>query len=154
MDGIPLNGKLDKLEFNKNNVNVVDYKTGSVVKGLKKLRGPDDKNPLGGEYWRQLYFYKILMDEIRPKQWTMVSGEIDFIEKDERNKKEFVKRQLDVTNREGIIFVKEQIRETYNKIMNHEFTEGCGDKDCGWCNFAAVQFQSKEPVPHNEDLEV
>ncbi|HIO68467.1 MAG TPA: ATP-dependent helicase, partial [Flavobacteriales bacterium] len=27
MDGIPLNGKLDKLEFNKNNVNVVDYKT-------------------------------------------------------------------------------------------------------------------------------
>jgi DNA helicase-2/ATP-dependent DNA helicase PcrA len=154
MDGIPLNGKLDKLEFNANNVNVVDYKTGSVVNGLKKLKGPDDKNPLGGEYWRQLYFYKILMDEIRPKKWTMVSGEIDFIEKDERNKKEFVKQQLDVTNREGIIFVKEQIRETYKKIMNHEFTEGCGEKDCDWCNFAAAQFQSEEPVPHNEDLEV
>jgi len=77
MDGIPLNGKLDKLEFDKFDVNVVDYKTGSVKNGLAKLKGPDEKNPLGGEYWRQLYFYKILMDEIRPKKYSMVSGEID-----------------------------------------------------------------------------
>ncbi|MBL4658701.1 MAG: ATP-dependent helicase, partial [Flavobacteriales bacterium] len=153
MDGIPINGKLDKLEFAKNDVNVVDYKTGSVVNGLIKLKPPDEKNPLGGEYWRQLFFYKILMDEMWPKKWTMVSGEIDFIEKNERNKKEYVKRALDVTNGEGIIFVKDQIRDTYKKIMNHEFTEGCGEEDCDWCNFVANQFKSEEPVPHNEDLE-
>ena len=87
-----------------------------------------------------------------PKKWTMVSGEIDFIEKDDRNKKDFVKVKLEV-NREGIIFVKNQIRETYKKIMNHEFTEGCGEEDCYWCNFVANQFKSEEPVPQNEDFD-
>ena len=23
----------------------------------------------------------------------------------------------------------------YTKIMNHEFYEGCGEKNCPWCNF-------------------
>ncbi|MBL4754267.1 MAG: ATP-dependent helicase [Flavobacteriales bacterium] len=152
MDGIPLNGKLDKLEFKNNEVNVVDYKTGSVINGLKKLKGPDEKNPLGGEYWRQIYFYKILMDEMWPKKWTMVSGEIDFIEKDDKNKKDFIKQKLDVDG-EGIIFVKEQIRETYQKIMNHEFTEGCEEEDCEWCKFVSHQFKSDQPVPQNEDFD-
>ena len=69
-------------------LNVVDYKTGNVSYAKKKLQEPNEKEPLGGEYWRQVVFYKILMDELRPKRWTMMSGEIDFIEKDDKNKNE------------------------------------------------------------------
>jgi DNA helicase-2/ATP-dependent DNA helicase PcrA len=63
----------------------------------------------------------------------MVSGEIDFIEKDEK-KNDFVKEKIMVTTT-AIELVKEQIRDSYIKIKNLEFTEGCGEADCHWCNF-------------------
>ena len=140
MDGIPLNGKLDKLEFDKHEVNVIDYKTGIAANGLKKLKPPDEKDPAGGDYWRQVIFYKILMDELRPKRWTMVSGEMDFIEKEEGKVKDFVKIKVPVT-KEAIIFVKNQIKDTWQKIMNHEFSKGCGKDDCYWCEFVKGQFR-------------
>ena len=27
------------------------------------------------------------------------------------------------------------ITSSYEKIMNHDFYEGCGEKSCSWCNF-------------------
>ena len=38
VNGVPLKGKLDKLEFNNKEVNVVDYKTGDVDNAREKLR--------------------------------------------------------------------------------------------------------------------
>lgn len=150
MDGIPLNGKLDKIEFDKHNVNVVDYKTGKVSAAKKKLQEPNEKEPLGGEYWRQVVFYKILMDELRPKRWTMMSGEIDFIEKDDRTKKDFVKVKIPVT-REGILLLKAQIKDTWQKIMNHEFSKGCEEDDCKWCSFVKNQFVAEKPLIEFEE---
>ncbi|HIA35489.1 MAG TPA: ATP-dependent helicase [Flavobacteriales bacterium] len=150
MDGIPLNGKLDKIEFDKHNVNVVDYKTGKVSAAKKKLQEPNEKEPLGGEYWRQVVFYKILMDELRPKRWTMMSGEIDFIEKDDRTKKDFVKVKIPVT-REGILLLKAQIKDTWHKIMNHEFSKGCEEDDCKWCSFVKNQFVAEKPLIEFEE---
>ena len=145
MDGIPLNGKLDKIEFNKREVNVVDYKTGKVENGLKKLKPPSEKDPLGGDYWRQVVFYKILMDELRPKQWTMVSGEIDFIEREKTKNKDFVKAQI-IPGREDIIIVKQQIRETWENIIGQKFEVGCNEEDCTWCNFVKNQYVSEESL--------
>ncbi|HHZ64072.1 MAG TPA: ATP-dependent helicase, partial [Flavobacteriales bacterium] len=145
MDGIPLNGKLDKMEFNNREVNVVDYKTGKVENGLKKLRPPSDKDPLGGDYWRQVVFYKILMDELRPKKWTMVSGEIDFIERATSKEKDFVKREI-VVERGDIIIVKEQIRQTWDNIIGQKFEVGCNKEECAWCNFVKNQYVSKESL--------
>jgi DNA helicase-2/ATP-dependent DNA helicase PcrA len=45
VNDIPLKGKLDKLEFNGKEVNVVDYKTGDVDRAQSKLVRPNDKNP-------------------------------------------------------------------------------------------------------------
>ena len=133
VNGIPINGKLDKIEFTGADVNVVDYKTGSVERGKKKLEPPSEKNPLGGDTWRQLIFYKILLDNNHREKWNMVSGEIDFIERDEK-KNEFVKSKVTVTN-EAIEFVKDQLKDTYTKIKNLEFNEGCGKEECHWCKF-------------------
>jgi DNA helicase-2/ATP-dependent DNA helicase PcrA len=58
VDGVPLKGKLDKLEFNGKEVNVVDYKTGNVDNALPKLKAPGEKNPDGGDYWRQAVFIR------------------------------------------------------------------------------------------------
>ena len=132
-DGIPVNGKLDKIEFIGNDVNVVDYKTGNVQYAIEKLSAPSEKNPKGGDYWRQIIFYKILLDNYRREKWNMISGEIDFIEKDEKKMK-LVKEKIMVTP-DSISFVKDQLKDSYNKIQQLEFSEGCGEEDCHWCNF-------------------
>lgn len=135
MEGIPLKGKLDKIEFTGKAVNVVDYKTGSLAnaKRSKKLNPPDEKDPLGGDYWRQLVFYKIMLDNLKSKNWNMHQGIIDFIEEDEKNK-QFHQFPLQV-DAEAVNIVKEQIRQTYAAIMDHRFYTGCGKEDCKWCAF-------------------
>lgn len=144
-DGVPLNGKLDKIEFDASQVNVVDYKTGSPEKGLKKLNPPSEAEPLGGDYWRQIVFYKILLDNYKRQDWKMVSGEIDFVEKHEREK-DFVKKKL-VVSRDDVQVVKEQIKLVYTRIMDHDFSQGCNKEDCGWCNFTksnSLMFSQKK----------
>jgi DNA helicase II / ATP-dependent DNA helicase PcrA len=138
-DGVPMTGALDKIELDGNKVNVVDYKTGNPDNGKKKLNPPDEKDPLGGDYWRQIVFYKILLDNDRTKNYEMLSGEIDFVQKN--GKKEFSKHKIYVKP-EDVKIVKGQIKDTYQKIMNFEFREGCGKEDCQWCNFVKHNFKS------------
>jgi DNA helicase-2/ATP-dependent DNA helicase PcrA len=130
--GIPLKGKLDKLEFQGKEVNVVDYKTGDVDKAADKLKPPSEKNPDGGDYWRQAVFYKILVDSYEQKDWKVVSTEFDFVEPDK--KKEYRKVKIVITP-EDITTVTQQIVQTWQKIQNREFYTGCGKPDCHWCNF-------------------
>lgn len=130
--GVPLKGKLDKLEFNGNQVNVVDYKTGDIEKAKDKLRSPNDKNPDGGDYWRQAVFYKILVDNYEQKKWQVVSSEFDFIEPDK--KKTYRKEKLVITP-EDITTVTEQIVWVWEKVQNRDFYTGCGKPECHWCGF-------------------
>ena len=87
-----LKGKLDKLEFDGKNVNVVDYKSGDIDKAMPKLKAPNDKDPNGGDYWRQAVFYKILIDNYEQKDWKVISTEFDFVEPDK--KKSTAKKKL------------------------------------------------------------
>jgi len=131
VNGVPLKGKMDKLEFFGKEVNVVDYKTGDPEKAKPKLLAPCDKEPHGGDYWRQAVFYKILVDNYN-RQWQVVSTEFDFVEPDK--KKDYQKRKVVITP-EDITTVKEQIVVVWQKIQNREFYTGCGKEDCHWCNF-------------------
>ncbi|GGB12452.1 DNA-dependent ATPase [Puia dinghuensis] len=130
--GVPLKGKLDKLEFQGKEVNVVDYKTGDVDKATDKLKPPSAKDPNGGDYWRQGVFYKILVDSYEQKDWKVASTEFDFVEPDK--KKEYRKVKIVITP-EDITTVTQQIMQTWEKIQRREFYTGCGKPDCHWCNF-------------------
>jgi DNA helicase-2/ATP-dependent DNA helicase PcrA len=131
VNGVPLKGKLDKLEFNGKEVNVVDYKTGDVDKAKDKLKPPQEKIPNGGDYWRQAVFYKILLDNSN-RDWNAISSEFDFIEPD---KKKFYRKEKVYINPEDITTVKQQIKTTWDKIQQHDFYTGCGKPDCHWCEF-------------------
>ncbi len=149
---VPLKGKLDKLEFDGKAVNVVDYKTGDPDKALPKLKGPSDKDPNGGDYWRQAVFYKILVDNYEQKDWKVVSTEFDFIEPDK--KKNYRKEKVVITPAD-ITTVTQQIVDTWEKIQNRDFYTGCGKEDCHWCNFVktnnlAVALHSMEEEPAEE----
>ncbi len=132
INGVPLKGKVDKLEFNGKEINVVDYKTGDIDKALSKMKPPEEGDPNGGDYWRQAVFYKILIDNYTQKDWKVVSTEFDFVEPDKN--KIYRKVRIIITPAD-IETVKHQIVQVWGKIQNREFFTGCGKKDCQWCNF-------------------
>src|SRR5260221_6062215 len=110
---VPLKGKLDKLEFQGKEVNVVDYKTGDVDKAKEKLAPPNDKDPNGGDYWRQGGFYKILVDSYEQKDWKIASTEFDFVEADKKKKYPEVKNLI---TPEGITNLTEPITNSWRKV--------------------------------------
>ncbi|MEO7308597.1 MAG: ATP-dependent DNA helicase [Ferruginibacter sp.] len=132
VNGVPLKGKLDKLEFNGKEVNVVDYKTGNIDNALPKIKSPSDKDPNGGDYWRQAVFYKLLVDNYEQKDWKVISTEFDFIEPDKKG--EYRKEKIFI-NPEDMETVKQQLTEVWHKIQARDFYTGCGKEDCHWCNF-------------------
>ncbi len=132
VNGVPLKGKLDKLEFDGKEVNVVDYKSGNFDNAVPKMKGPGDKEPNGGDYWRQAVFYKILVDNYEQKDWKVISTEFDFVEPDK--KREYRKEKILITLSD-IETVKQQLTAVWQKIQAHDFYTGCGKQDCHWCNF-------------------
>ena len=55
---------------------------------------------------------------------------------------------------EDVQIVTNQIQEVYTKIRNHEFSTGCSDKDCEWCNFVKNNFRDASFVfPEIEEEE-
>jgi DNA helicase-2/ATP-dependent DNA helicase PcrA len=132
VNGVQLKGKLDKLEFEGKQVNIVDYKTGDPDKARAKLQPPSEKEPNGGDYWRQAVFYKILIDNYESKDWQVISTEFDFIEPD---KKKLYRKEKVVITPADITTVSQQIVTVWEKIQNRDFYIGCGKDDCHWCNF-------------------
>lgn len=139
VDGIPVTGLIDKIELvdagdiQKNGlwregskVRITDYKIGKPENGLRKL------SP-GGDYYRQMVFYKLLCDVSPRFPFTFASAEIDFIQKSE--KKGFVKKSIEITDEEVRSLTKE-IKEVWNQIQQLAFFgDGaiCGKKDCEFC---------------------
>ncbi|MFL5744205.1 MAG: ATP-dependent helicase [Niastella sp.] len=132
VNGVQLKGKLDKLEFDGKQVNIVDYKTGDPDKARAKLQPPSEKDPNGGDYWRQAVFYKILVDNYESRDWQVISTEFDFIEPD---KKKVYRKEKVIIKPSDITTVSQQIVQVWEKIQNREFYIGCGKEDCHWCNF-------------------
>lgn len=133
VNGVPLKGKMDKLEFDGKNVNVVDYKTGDIEKARLRLKAPSEKDPVGGDYWRQAVFYKLLIDQYEQRGWKVLSTEFDFIEPD--RKKNFQREKVVITP-DDTEMLTQQITEVWQKIQQRDFYTGCGKEDCRWCNFA------------------
>jgi DNA helicase-2/ATP-dependent DNA helicase PcrA len=134
LDGVPVTGKIDKLEFEGNTCTVIDYKTGNPDYCTTQISPPNDRQPLGGDYWRQMVFYKLLI-EARPERfWRVQIGKFDYIEPS-RKTGEYIQKVVPVYEQDEAV-VRAQIKEAYGKIMNHDFDEGCGKGDCYWCNFA------------------
>ena len=159
--GVPITGKLDKVVVYDNHVVVVDYKTGKPKNGSSKVKPPKtgkqldklkegDKN-LGGDYWRQIVFYKLLLDGDPSIAKKMQSGIMDFIEPDDNGKnKNYV---IDVKE-EHMQIVEDQLLDTYDKIKAHEFEKGCGEEDCKWCDFVNSNFSlNAELAAYQEDEE-
>jgi len=151
LDGVPVTGKIDKLEFDGNTCTVIDYKTGNPDYCTTQISAPNDKQPLGGDYWRQMVFYKLLIEAQQDRIWRVQIGKFDYIEPSKKTG-EYMQKVVPVFEHDEAI-VRAQIKDAYGRIMNHDFDEGCGKPDCHWCNFAK-QYELVRPGKEAEFVEI
>lgn len=129
LDGVPLTGVLDKIEWLDNStLRVVDYKTGAP--DPQKIAPPGEKQPHGGDYWRQMAFYRILLENARIYPEPVGKMAVQWLEPDKRGT--FPVAEIAHTGEE-IRFVEGLIRDTWANIRAAKFTPGCELPDCPWC---------------------
>ena len=147
IEGIPIKGNLDKVEFAGKQATIVDYKTGKLKNAKGKLLRPTDDQPNGGDYWRQAVFYKILIDNDRSLDWEVVSTVFEFVEP--VNENEYHKEKIVITL-DDTAEVTGQIKTVHQKIIAHDFNTGCGKKECDWCHFVKSNFKQVGNVMQEE----
>lgn len=148
--GIPIKGKLDRVDVFKDYVEVIDYKTGKPENASAKFNKPNDKDPKGGDYWRQIVFYKLLLDSDKKHDWNMHSGFMAFVEPDKKDN--LITKKITVSP-DDLDVVGSQIKDTWTKIQNHEFLDGCQDDKCYWCNFVNNEYVGiGEPEPEEHEI--
>ena len=135
LDGVPVTGKIDKLEFDGDTCIVIDYKTGDPDRSVKEhIARPHEDKPEGGDYWRQMVFYKLLIENAPDLRWHVRLGRFDYVEPG-RKSGEWKVVDVPVFELDETI-VRAQLKDSYARIMNGDFDTGCGKPDCHWCNFA------------------
>ena len=110
---------------------MLDYKTGSQAD--YKLARPTEARPEGGSYWRQLVFYKLLVEGNRPASGLqLVAGTISYLDPDRQGRypeRSLTYEPLDTQR------LKAMLKNTYERIQAQDFYTGCGKPDCLWCQF-------------------
>ncbi|MEL6866392.1 MAG: PD-(D/E)XK nuclease family protein, partial [Bacteroidota bacterium] len=144
VQGAPVAGTVDRIDLLKEQrAHIVDYKTGSLDRG--KLRAPSKANPHGGNYWRQLLFYKTLYESFQQDRLAS-SLELSYLEPD--HKGQFQSEILEFSQ-EQVQWMKGLIADSYQKIRAHQFYTGCGEVNCNWCNFV----KNRETIDSFADVE-
>ena len=156
---VEINGKIDKIECDGNIVRLIDYKTGKAGNAKDKLVPPSEKEPLGGDYWRQAVFYYVLLTnagiDISDKE---ILVKYVFVE-DSNNEDGFSETEdIRITPKE-VDIVLDQIKESIMKIKQGDFNCGCGllkkDRDNYPCDYCLQALANTAPKFENtEALEV
>lgn len=149
-EGYPIGGKLDKVEYYADGLIVVDYKTGNPVNARKKLNRPGEnwREEPGGDYWRQIVFYHMLVTADRSLTPRMKAGVMEFIEP---NSKDQLERAVIEVTPEDQRVVTEQLAFAFEGIRNLEFSKGCHESDCFWCNLVDHHVLGESMTPGGED---
>ena len=131
VEGVPMKGVIDRIDFlSEQDVAIIDYKSGSH--NNSKLRPPTSSKPKGGNYWRQLAFYKLLWESRSGEQRNVKQAAISYLDLNKRG--ELTIESIDLSVGE-LRKAKQMIRQSYDHIMAQHFYTGCGEPTCEWCNF-------------------
>lgn len=129
LEGVKLTGVLDKLEYIDNTiVEVVDYKT-AKPKTRNELLGKTKS--ANGNYYRQLVFYKLLLEEWKEGFLSMQRGTIDFVEPDEKGIYHRESFEIDSTE---VAELRALIATVSEEIQSLSFwNKKCDDATCEYC---------------------
>ncbi len=156
---VEINGKIDKIECEEGIIRLIDYKTGKAGNAKDKLVPPSEKEPHGGDYWRQAVFYYILFTnagvDISGKE---ILVKYVFVENSNNEDGFSETEDIRITPKE-VDIVLDQIKESITKIKQGDFNSGCGvlkkDRDNYPCDYCLQALANTAPKFENtEALEV
>ncbi len=126
---IPIHGKLDVIIDTGKDVYVFDYKTRArmsenEIRGLTKAED-------SGNYFRQLVFYKFLLENDHRFKGKNIIPSLIFVTPDEKGNCAIV--TLSITPQDEMK-LKEEINSLLEAVWSGKITEEfCDDKGCEWC---------------------
>lgn len=139
---IMLHGRLDRIDIlDDGRVRVIDYKFKKPMTRNEILGNTKNSD---GNYYRQLTFYKLLIDEgtelgLRSPAkhgWKMVEGVLDFLEPDAKGK---FHQEVFAPSDAEVSELKQEIIRVTKEILSLEFLKrGCGERDCKYCGLRAL----------------
>lgn len=143
IEGVPVKGFIDRVDMTADAITIIDYKSGKPENIAKKIKVPDAVGN-GGNYWRQMVFYDLLLSRDTRLTKPLIGSYFHGLEpyKDGR----FYEKLVPVTDHDRQL-VTEQITDTWKKIQNLEFEKGCGE--CDWCRMHDIN----PPIPVLEEEE-
>lgn len=160
-DKLTINGKIDKVELldGSGAVLVTDYKTGKP-KSRAQIEGTVKDGD--GNYFRQLTFYKLLLDRWRPGEgspggtsggiasgkYRMQKGVIDFVEPTDAGS---YRREEFAVTAEHVKELEVTIRRVASEILSLSFwNTRCDDRDCQYCPLRDLM--TVGPVVHTQEV--
>lgn len=129
IENVPITGKIDRVDIIDNQtgaLRVVDYKTGNPDSAASKL-----SVNLLGDYYLQLVFYKLLLDNAHIIRGFANSGRIEFL-MPSKEKGTYVNKDFDLYP-ESVQPVIDLIKSTYASIMALDF-ERCNTDSFNSCD--------------------
>ena len=130
-DQIHLSGKVDKMivsDVSDKLVKIVDYKTGRP-KSRNDILGKTKNSK--GDLYRQLQFYKLLVDLDKNFNYTVSEVELDFI----GNRRYKPKRETFEITDSDVENLKQTIREVYKNIHDLKFNKTDDYTVCETCDY-------------------
>ncbi len=146
VEGVPIKGVIDRIDFlNEQEIAILDYKSGSHNNA--KLRAPTETKPNGGNYWRQLAFYKMLWENRTGETRRVRKTAISYLDLNKAGKLTIEPLDLSAGDMQR---AKAMLKDSYQRIKAQDFYTGCGEESCEWCAFVREDMQT----PSHTTMEV
>jgi DNA helicase-2/ATP-dependent DNA helicase PcrA len=131
VDGVFINGKIDMIEYNQDKtVTVFDFKTGKT-KSRNEILGLTKK--ADKSYFRQLTFYKLLLDLYKKGSYSMKNGVIEFVESGIDG--ELRQESFEITQ-DNLNELREEIIQMKESLSTMSFWDKrCDDEKCEYCRY-------------------
>jgi hypothetical protein len=142
-ENVSLRGVIDRMDKTKDGtIRVIDYKTGKH-KSVAQIEGKTKSSD--GSIFRQLVFYKLLLDVYEKGKYQMERGVIAFVEPDEKGV--CYAHEFTIT-KDHTKELKEIIQKSISEIESLSFWEKhCDDSECPYCT---MRFMMRDTESGNE----
>ncbi|MFA5889141.1 MAG: ATP-dependent DNA helicase [Candidatus Paceibacterota bacterium] len=127
---IPVHGKLDVIIDTGDETAVFDYKTRQKM-SVEAIKG-ETKND-DGNYFRQLIFYKLLLQNNREWRTKKISTSLVFVSPDDKGRCPTITLPVE---EDDVKRVKQEIQSVIESVWSGKITtEYCSDRECKYCGY-------------------
>lgn len=128
--GLKLHGKLDALIEQENKILIFDYKTREAMSSNAIKKQAKDSS---GDYFRQLVFYKMLLEIDNAYKNKTIEPALVFVKPDKAGRCPTVSLPIEKADTDKI---KSEITRLLESVWSGKLlTETCDDKNCKYCGF-------------------